>query len=127
LLLLIALDLVARRRFGGVYPVILVMAFTRPGILAFALYLGLYGILRWVRRRTQPLPARDVVHIIALGALATATGFAWQVVAGLVTGDAGAYLATELSWRRNWGSGSEGFVPFDGWIQAAQFWFGQWG
>lgn len=127
LLLLLALDLVARRRFAWVYPVILVMAFTRPGILAFALYLGLYGILRWVRRRTDPLPARDVVHIVALGALATATGFAWQVIAAIVTGDAGAYLATELSWRRNWGIASETFMPFDGWVQAARFWFVQWG
>ncbi|HCS62065.1 MAG TPA: hypothetical protein DIW46_11850 [Microbacterium sp.] len=128
LLLLLALDLVARRRFGWVYPVLVVMAFTRPGILAFALYLGLYGILRWMRRRTEPLPAREIVHIVALGALATITGFAWQVFAGIATGDPGAYLATELSWRRNWiGGGTEGFVPFDGWIQAAQFWFTQWG
>lgn len=128
LLLLIALDLVARRRFGWLYPVILVMAFTRPGILAFALYLGLYGILRWTRRRTDPLPARQILHIIALGALATVTGFAWQVIAGIVTGDPGAYLATELSWRRNWiGDGGEGFIPFDGWLQAAEFWFVQWG
>ena len=128
LLLLIALDLIARRRFGWVYPVILVMAFTRPGILAFALYLGLYGILRWIRRRSDPLPARQVVHIIALGALATITGFVWQVIAAIVTGDPGAYLATELSWRRNWlGGGDEGFVPFDGWVQASQFWFAQWG
>jgi len=127
LLLLIALDLVARRRFVWLYPVIALMAFTRPGILAFALYLGLYGIFRWVRRRTDPLPARDVAHIIALGALATATGFAWQAIAGIATGDPGAYLATELSWRRNWGIDGGGFIPFDGWWQAAQFWFAQWG
>lgn len=127
LLLLIALDLVARRRFGWLYLVIPVMAFTRPGILAFALYLGLYGILRWVRRGSDPLPMREIVHIIALGALAAATGFAWQVIAGLVTGDPGAYLATELSWRRNWDASDEGFIPFDGWVQAAQFWFAHWG
>lgn len=127
LLLLLALDLVARRRFGWLYLVIPVMAFTRPGILAFALYLGLYGILRWVRRGTDPLPVREVVHIIALGALAVVTGFAWQIIAGLVTGDPGAYLATELSWRRNWGATDEVFIPFDGWVQAAQFWFVQWG
>src|SRR5690606_41466468 len=36
LLLLIALDLVSRRRFVWLYAVIPVMAFTRPGILAFA-------------------------------------------------------------------------------------------
>lgn len=127
LLLLTALDLVGRHRYGWLYALIPVMAFTRPGILAFALYLGLHGILRWVRRRREPLPARDVVHIIALGALATATGFAWQAIAGLATGDPGAYLATELAWRRNWGVGEAAFVPFDGWIQAAQFWFVQWG
>ena len=127
LLLLLALDLVARRRFGWLYLLIPVMAFTRPGILAFALYLGLYGILRWIRRRGDPLPAQQVVHIIALGALATVTGFAWQVIAGLVTGDQGAYLATELAWRRNWGIGDGAFIPFDGWVQAAQFWFTQWG
>lgn len=127
LLLLIALDLVARRRFGWLYLIIPVMAFTRPGILAFALYLGLHGILRWVRRRSDPLPAREVVHIVALGALATVTGFAWQVFAGIVTGDPGAYLATELAWRRNWGIGEGAFIPFDGWVQSAQFWFAQWG
>lgn len=127
MLLLIALDLVARRRFVWLYIVIPVMAFTRPGILAFALYLGLYGILRWVRRRHDPLPPREIVHIIAAGALATVTGFAWQAIAGIVTGDPGAYLATELSWRRNWGIGEGSFIPFDGWVQAAQFWFAQWG
>ncbi len=128
LLLFLALDAVARRRFGRLYLLVAVMAFTRPGILAFALFLGLYGIWRWTRRRTDPLPVREIIHIVALGALATAAGFSWQVIAGVVTGDPGAYLATELSWRRNWIADSAGgFVPFEGWIQAAQFWFAQWG
>ncbi|WP_309102320.1 hypothetical protein [Microbacterium sp.] len=128
LLLLLGLDAVARRRFARLYLIVPVMAFTRPGILAFALYLGLYGIWRWVRRREDPLPRREIVHIVALGALATAAGFSWQVIAGIVTGDFGAYLATELSWRRNWiAEGADGFVPFEGWIQASQFWFAQWG
>ena len=127
MLLLIALDLVSRHRYGLVYPLIVVMAFTRPGILAFALFLGLHGIQRWRCRRAEPLPGAHVVHIIALGALATATGFAWQVIAALVTGRADAYLATELAWRRNWGIDAGGFVPFDGWVRASEFWFGHWG
>ena len=128
LFLFLALDAVARRRFARLYLLVPVMAFTRPGILAFALYLGLYGIWRWVRRREVPLPRREIVHIVALGALATAAGFSWQIVAGIVTGDPGAYLATELSWRRNWIADSAGgFVPFEGWVQASQFWFAQWG
>lgn len=128
LLLFLALDATIRRRYAWLYLLIPVMAFTRPGILAFALYLGLHGVLRWVHRREDPLVGREIVHIVLLGVLATATGFAWQVIAGIVTGDPGAYLATELAWRRHWiDGGVGGFVPFEGWIQASQFWFGFWG
>lgn len=128
LLLFLALDATVRRIYAWLYLLIPVMAFTRPGILAFALYLGLHGILRWWHRRDDPLAPREIVHIVALGALATVAGFSWQVIAGVVTGDPGAYLATELSWRRNWlVGGVDGFVPFEGWVQASQFWFGQWG
>ena len=128
LLLFLALDATVRRRYAWLYLLIPVMAFTRPGILAFALYLGLHGVLRWIRRKDDPLRGREVAHILALGALATVAGFAWQLIAGIATGDPGAYLATELAWRRNWiVGGVDGFVPFEGWIQAAQFWFGQWG
>lgn len=128
LLLFLALDATIRRNYAWLYVLIPVLGFTRPGVLAFALYLGLHGILRWRHRRTDPLGAREIVHIVALGALATATGFAWQVIAGVVTGDPGAYLATELAWRRHWITGGvEGFVPFEGWVQASQFWFELWG
>ncbi|WP_101846629.1 hypothetical protein [Zhihengliuella sp. ISTPL4] len=128
LLLFLALDATIRRNYAWLYLLIPVLGFTRPGVLAFALYLGLHGILRWMHRRTDPLAVRDVLHIVALGALATATGFAWQMIAGLVTGDPGAYLATELAWRRHWIEGGvDGFVPFEGWVQASQFWFALWG
>ena len=128
LLLFLALDAVAQRRYARLYLLVPLLAFTRPGVLAFALFLGLHGILRWYRRRDDPLPAAHVVHIVAAGALATLCGFAWQVIAGIATGDHGAYLATELAWRRHWILGGvDGFIPFEGWIQASQFWFGEWG
>ena len=127
MMLLFSVDAVQRRRYGILYLLIPLMAFTRPGILAFALFLGLHGIARWLRRGREPLPGRDIAHIIALGALATVTGFAWQVIAGIVTGDPGSYLATELAWRRAWGMGESGFVPFQGWIEASSFWFAHWG
>jgi len=128
LLLFLALDATVRRRYAWLYILIPVMAFTRPGILAFALYLGLHGLLRWFRRRQDPLAGREIAHILALGALATVSGFAWQAIAGIVTGDPGAYLATELAWRQHWITGGvEGFIPFEGWIQASQFWFALWG
>lgn len=127
-LLFAALWCVQRRRWGWLYLLVPAMGFTRPGILAFALFLGLYGIHRFLRRRTDALPTREIAHIVALGAVATVVGFAWQTIAAVVTGQPGAYLSTELAWRRNWIPGDSGaFVPVEGWVQAAGFWFTQWG
>ena len=127
-LLFLAVRCVQLRRWGWLYLLVPAMGFTRPGILAFALFLGLYGVYRFVRRRTDPLPVSDIAHIVAVAALATLVGFSWQLIAAAVTGDHSAYLDTELAWRRGWVSDSNsGFLPFDGWVQAAGFWFTQWG
>lgn len=128
LLLFLALDATIRHNYCWLYLLIPVLAFTRPGVLAFALYLGLHAIVRWVRRKREPFSGRESAHLIMLGALAIVAGFAWQLIAGAVTGDPGAYLATELSWRRHWiAGGMGGFVPFAGWVQASVFWFSYWG
>ena len=126
--LFLSLWLVMQRRFRWLYLLIPLMAFTRPGVLAFALFLGLFGIWRWIGRRREPLGRAEVLHIVSLGVLAVIAGFAWQVVAGLVTGDSGAYLATELAWRRTWlGDPAAAFIPFEGFVRGAAFWFGSWG
>ncbi|MDD7962937.1 hypothetical protein [Microbacterium thalli] len=125
--LLLALRAVERRAWWWLYLWVPLMAFTRPGVLAFSLLLALYGIWRWLCRGRQALPARDVVHIVVSGLLAAACGFAWPVITGIVTGDAGAYLQTELAWRRSWIGDHGGFVPFDGAVRAAALWFEVWG
>lgn len=125
--LLLSLWCVRRRRYGWLYLLIPLMAFTRPGVLAFALFLGLFGLWRWFRRDREPLGRTEVVHILALGGLAVVTGFAWQVIVGIVTGDPGGYLATELAWRRNWVTDGGVFMPFHGWFAGAEFWLGSWG
>ncbi|WEK14694.1 MAG: hypothetical protein P0Y48_05700 [Candidatus Microbacterium phytovorans] len=122
-----ALWCVQRRRFAPLYVLIPLMGYTRPGVLAFSLFLALYGIWRWFRRKNDPLPAREVVHIVVLGLWAAAVGFSWQIIAGLVTGDPSGYLETELSWRRSWTGEVGAFVPFDGFVQAAAIWFRLWG
>lgn len=116
-----------RRRLVWLYPLVVLMGFTRPGVLAFSLLLALYGIVRWLRRRVDPLPAREVVHIVCAGLLAAAVGLSWPVIAGLVTGDPSAYMDTELSWRRGWiGDAHAGFVPFGGFWQATAIWARVW-
>merc|ERR1711969_244658 len=106
----------------ALFLLIPLMGFTRPGVLAFALFLALYGLWRLTRRTVEPVTRRDVVHILALGALATIVGFSWQVIAAVVTTDASAYLETELAWRRQWVGDTGGFLPFEGWVQGATFW-----
>lgn len=126
--LFLAIWLVARRRYAWLYLLVPLMGFTRPGVLAFALFLGLFAIRRWFTRRDEPLPAREIVHIVALGLWSVVIGFAWQYIATAVTGRADAYLATELAWRRNWLPSADGdFVPFHGFIQGVAFWFESWG
>lgn len=125
--LLLGLLSVERRRWWWLYLWIPLMAFTRPGVLAFSLMLALYGIWRWIRRTHDALTRREVVHIVAGGLLAAACGFAWPVITGLVTGDAGAYLQTELAWRRSWVGDHGGFAPFDGTVRAALLWSEIWG
>ncbi|SDQ06829.1 hypothetical protein [Microbacterium sp. cf332] len=125
--LLLALFAVDRRRWWWLYLWIPLLAFTRPGVLAFALMLALYGVWRWVRRRREPLAGSEIAHIVAAGLLAAACGFAWPVITGIVTGDPGAYLHTELAWRRAWVGDHGGFVPFDGTVRATLLWSGIWG
>lgn len=124
--LMLSLWCVVRRQFWWLYLLVPLMGFTRPGVLAFSLFLALYGIWRWMQRRRDPLPITQAVHIVVLGLWALIVGFSWQVIAGLVTGDMGSYLATELSWRIAW-VGDGPFIPFAAWVQAAEFWFVQWG
>lgn len=125
--LLLAIRCVQTRRYGWLYALIPLMGYTRPGVLAFGLFLALFGLWRLTRREVEPVTRHDVIHILSLGALATVVGFSWQVIAAVVTGDPAAYLDTELAWRRLWVGDSGGFVPFEGWVQGAAFWFPRWG
>lgn len=122
-----ALWCVTRRRYAWLYVLIPLMGYTRPGVLAFSLFLALFGVWRWFSRRREALAAVEVVHIVALGLLSAVVGFSWQYIAGAVTGEPDAYLETELSWRRAWTGESGGFVPFDGFVRASAIWFRLWG
>lgn len=124
-LLFLALLLVQRRRFGLLLPVVVLMAFTRPMGLAFALFLLLYLGTRLVQRRrhpdAHPLPVREFAGIVAAGLTSFAAGLAWPGIAWAVTGSVTAYTDTELAWRAGYVDHGE-LVPFAGWFEGIAFW-----
>jgi hypothetical protein len=119
--LALALLYLGRRRYWTMLPFVAVMSFTRPTGLAFALALGIHIVYRWVDRRNEPFPLRDILSAVAAAAITVILGYAWPLIAGAVTGIPDAYTATELSWRApyvGWG----GLVPFASWFQGARWW-----
>ncbi|MWB99545.1 hypothetical protein GB864_13425 [Agromyces sp. MMS17-SY077] len=127
LLLATALLLLVDRRYGWLFPVVLVWSFTRPGAVAFAATLLVHLVVRWVRRRAEPFPPRQIAAVVGLGLFTFAAGFAWLAVAGLVTGHPTAYLDTEFAWRAAY-VGRVDAIPFTGWFLGGDWWLGQpWG
>lgn len=124
-LLLGVLLLADRRRYLAAIPVALVLAFTRPGVLAVALAIGLLVILRVVggRREGRAVAARETAAGGALAGICAVAGFAWSGIAALVTGRPDAYFATEAAWRALW-MPERTISLFRPWLFAADFWAG---
>lgn len=122
-LLFAALCLIDRHRYLAALPVAIALAFTRPGVLALALAVGLHLVVRIVRARRgdEPLPRGELGVILLLGAGTALSGFAWTAIAGLVTDVPDAYFQTELAWRALWMGRTE-FAYFVPWFFAARFW-----
>ncbi|MCU1527515.1 MAG: hypothetical protein JWP75_1278, partial [Frondihabitans sp.] len=113
------------RRYLLLIPFAVVAAFTRPGVLALALTLGIHFVVRLRERRIRDLafPLRDRVAIVAGIVVVSAAGLAWPVVATAVTGRSGAYLDTELSWWVGF-VGRQHFAPLTPWFVMASKYLG---
>jgi hypothetical protein len=124
-LLVLSLYLLLTRRYWWMLAPVVVMAFTRPSGLAFALAMGLHVLYRWVVRRRDGFPVAERVASIAVTVVAGLGGVTWPVIAGIATGVPDAYTATELSWRADY-IGHVHLLPFTPWFQAADWWFAVW-
>ena len=102
--------LFVRGKFWWIYPLLVVVAFARPGVLAFAAFFGLVFLTRFMKKNPG-----GRLHLAGLTVWSLALGFAWPTIAGLVTGRQDAYYATEMAWRSG-----QTFVPFGGFIVAFQ-------
>ena len=120
-LIALALVLMQRRAYGWVIPVVLVLAFTRPGALAIAAALGLLWLYRFVNRSRSRFPRAERWQLASAALVAAVSGVAWMLIAGLITGAPSAYLDTELAWRAAY-IGYKELMPFTPWIQGAEWW-----
>lgn len=125
-LLTLALLLLVQRRYSLLFPVVAVMALTRPSGLAFALAMGLHVVYRWWVRRREPFPLAEGLLAIGVTVFSLVMGFAWLLIAWAVTGSPSAYTDTELAWRMPY-IGYVDLVPFTAWVQGAGFWSAEWG
>lgn len=97
---------------------LVVVAFSRPGVLAFAAMFGIIFLIRLIQGDPQ-----DRLKLFLLGAWSALLGFAWPIITWVVTGRPDAYFATEMAWRSGY-TGSVHFTPFSGFIIAFQNFFG---
>jgi hypothetical protein len=96
-------------------------SFAHPGAIALALAVGLVCLVRLIRRD----PTFALREKLAAGfaiAVITVAGFAWPVIAGLVTRDPSAYFDSETAWWTGY-IGQTNFIPFSPWfILSAHYW-----
>lgn len=120
----LALLLLLDRRYALLFPVVAVMALTRPAGLAFALALALHIVYRFAVRRREPFPARERVLSAGVAVFSGLMGLAWPILAWAVTGLPSAYFDTELAWRSAY-IGHVELIPFTAWFQSGSWWLGE--
>jgi hypothetical protein len=103
---------VLRGRYLTAIPFGVAAAFAHPGALALAVLLG----LAWLRHRS--------LRAFLAAAVVGVAGFAWPIIAALVTGTPNAYFESEVAWWNDY-LGSVHFVPFTPWfVFAGHYWGG---
>jgi hypothetical protein len=120
--LFLALILLLDRRYVLLLPVVIVLSLTRPSGLAFAAALLFHLIHRFATRGRDPFPWRERIEVVVAGLVSFLAGIAWPLIAGVATGDLTAYTETELSWRVLYLGHYDDLVPFQGWVEGAEWW-----
>ena len=112
-----------QKRYWVTSLALVVVGFSRPGVLAFALFFAIVLVQRWLVRNREEFLLPEAAKLVALGVWSLLLGLAWPWIAGLATGRSDAYLATELAWRAGYVADDQ-FTPFSGFIVAFQNFFG---
>ena len=118
LLMFSGLLLALQRKYLWILPIGLVAAYTRPGVLALGLALGIVFLVRFFRRRVDPFPVREWASLMATGLTIAVAGLSWNHIAQYITGTHNAYIRTELGWWLDY-VGNDEFTPFTPWFRQA--------
>ncbi len=111
LLMFAGMLLAIKRRYLWILPIGLITAYTRPGVLALGLALGIVFLVRFFRRKVDPFPMREWLSLMASGLVIAVAGLSWNHIAQYVTGTHNAYIRTELGWWLDY-VGNDEFTPF---------------
>lgn len=98
LALALALLLVLQRRYLIAIPVVFLMDLTRPIGVAFAFFMLAHLIHRFLSRRREPYPLKEVVTSWTLGVLSCVAALVHPFLAWRATGVFDAYMQTEAAW-----------------------------
>jgi hypothetical protein len=99
LLLASALFLLRERKYVAVAALLLLLALTRPVVVAFIPVVIAHGVGRWHDRATDPFPRKDLKVVLALISWCVVATALWPVIVGLLTRDPFAWTKTHEAWR----------------------------
>lgn len=110
LLVVSALWLLERRRYGAMVAVAVVLSLTRPVVLPLAAVVGVWWLLRWRRRHEEPFPMRERAIMMTAAAGVAGSFLLWPAIAAVALGRPDAYLEAQ----RGWMVGSD--EAFESWL-----------
>jgi len=119
LLLAGALLLLRERKYVAVATLLLLLALTRPVVIAFIPVVIAHGISRWRRQPTDPFPAKDRRAVALLTGWCIAATVLWPVIVAVGTRDVFAWTKTHEAWRT-----MPHFGPVVGWPASLFFNYG---
>ncbi|MFX0538306.1 hypothetical protein ACQBAT_11455 [Ornithinimicrobium sp. Y1847] len=119
LLLAAVLWLLVRRAWWAAAAVALLTGLARPVALPLGLVALVAVIVRWRRRREDPLDRREVGGMLAALVACGLAGLIWPTIAWRATGVPDAYTLTMSAWRRG-----EPVTPFLPTIERVQWLWG---
>jgi hypothetical protein len=119
LLLCVVLWLLIRERWLVAGAVALLTGLARPIALPLGLVALVAVIVRWRRRHTEPLTAREYASMVAALASCGISGLIWPALVWAGTGQPDGYTVTMSAWR-----GGDEVAPFTPTLEMVQFLFG---